>query len=178
MSNNSNNLNIYNMKHNKVNQFFSKLVIVFAFLLVTNMFSQRLIDTNEKYEHSIYIGKGLNDCSVRALASLDNIQYNESYNILKSLGRKDNEGFDLRIILQHLQNNNRFNNMTPLIKDKGITIRQLINANVLNKNVHYLVMSEAHIFTVKFNGKYWVTYGNYNDLDNVIFHLISINKLG
>ena len=166
------------MKHNKVNQFFSKLVIVFAFLLVTNMFSQRLIDTNEKYEHSIYIGKGLNDCSVRALASLDNIQYNESYNILKSLGRKDNKGFDLRIILQHLQNNGRFNNMTPLIKDKGITIRKLINANVLNKNVNYLVMSEAHIFTVKFNGKYWVTYGNYNDLDNVIFHLISINKLG
>lgn len=166
------------MKHNKVNNFFSKLVIVFAFLLVTNMFSQRLVDTNEKYEHSIYIGKGLNDCSVRALASLDNIQYNESYNILKSLGRKDNEGFDLRIILQHLDNNGRFNNMTPLIKDKGITIRQLINANVLNKDTNYLVMSEAHIFTVKFNGKYWVTYGNYNDLDNIIFHLISINKLG
>ena len=151
------------------------LIILLGLSSIAN--AQRLIDTNEKYSGSVYIGQGENDCSVRALASLNNIRYYDAHAIVKKLGRKNNEGFDVRKLLQYLVNTKQFDNMTPKIDDKKITSRTLINADVLNKEKDYLVMSEMHIFTIKFNGKYWVTYGNYNDLDNIIIHLITINKL-
>lgn len=154
-------------------------LILFIFLLGLSNYinAQRLIDTNERYANSVYIGQGENDCSVRALASLNNLKYHKAHSILKNLGRKNNSGFDVRIFLQYLKSLGQFEKMTPSIEDKNITTRMLVNANVLNKDKDYLVMSKDHIFTLKYNGTYWITYGNYNDLDNVIIHLITINKL-
>ena len=164
---------------NNIKTTFRNLILLVILLGLSNIINaQRLIDTNEKYSASVYIGQGENDCSVRALASLNNLRYFEAHSILKELGRKNNKGFDVRKLLQYLVNTNQFENMTPKIDDKNITARKLINAEVLNKDKDYLVMSEMHIFTIKYNGKYWVTYGNYNDLDNIIIHLITLNKLG
>lgn len=167
-----------NTMKNTIKTSFRNLILLFILLGLSNIVnSQRLIDTNERYSESVYIGQGLNDCSVRALASLNNLKYNKAHSILKDLGRKNNEGFDVRILLQYLKGLGQFDKMTPSIKDKNINTRMLVNSNVLNKNKDYLIMSEAHIFTLKYNGKYWVTYGNYNDLDNIIIHLITLNKL-
>ena len=157
---------------------FRNLILLAILLGLSNIINaQRLVNTNDKYERNIYNGKGENDCSVRALASLNNIKYMESYYIMKELGREDNKGFDVRKLLQYLVNTGQFKRMTPLIKDKKITTRKFVNSGVLKTQYDYLVMSEAHIFALKYNGKYWVTYGNYNDLDNTIHHLITLNKL-
>jgi len=163
---------------NKIKRSLRNLILLAILLGLSNYINaQRLIDTNEKYYNSVYIGQGENDCSVRALASLNNLKYYKAHSILKGLGRKNNKGFDVRILLQYLKGLGQFDKITPSIKDKNITARMLVNSNVLNKNKDYLIMSEGHIFTLKYNSKYWVTYGNYNDLDNVIIHLITINKL-
>ena len=163
---------------NRIKTTFRNLILFVILLGLSNKINaQRLIDTNEKYANSVYIGQGENDCSVRALASLNNIKYHEAHKILKKLGRKNNEGFDVRIFLQYLKSLGQFEKMTPSIADKNITTRKLVNADVLNKDKDYLVMSKDHIFTLKYNGTYWVTYGNFDDLDNIIIHLITINKI-
>ena len=167
-----------NTMKNTIKTTFRNLILLAILLGLSNIVNaQRLIDTNEKYASSVYIGQGENDCSVRALASLNNIKYYKAHSILKNLGRENNQGFDVRIFLQYLKGLGQFDKMTPSIADKNITTRKLVNAYVLNKDKDYLVMSKDHIFTLKYNGTYWVTYGNYNDLDNIIIHLITINKL-
>ena len=153
-------------------------LILFAFLLtLSNIINaQRLIDTNEKFDFYIENGKGANDCTVRAYAIIENISYNKSYKSMKNLGRKDNKGFDIRLLLQHLQNTNRFVGMTENIESKNITIRTLINKKVLDSKYNYLVFSKGHVFAVVHDGKRFVTYGNYNDLDTKIISLIYVNK--
>ena len=153
-------------------------IFLFIFLLSLSNYinAQRLIDTNEKFEYYIENGKGQNDCTVRAYAIIKNINYNKSYEIMKNLGRKDNEGFDIRLLLQHLQNENIFIGMTDNIEENNISARLLINKGVLNKNNNYLVFTKGHVFAIVHDGKRFVTYGNYNDLDLTIISLISVNK--
>jgi len=153
-------------------------LVLFTFLLTLCNYinAQRLIDTNEKFDFYIENGKGKNDCTVRAYAIIENIKYNKSYETMKNLGRKDNEGFDIRLLLQHLQNTNRFVGMTKNIEDKKLNIRTLINKKVLDSKYNYLVFSKSHVFAVVHDGKRFVTYGNYNDLDTTIISLIYVNK--
>ena len=153
-------------------------LVLFAFLLTLSNYinAQRIIDTNEKFEFYIKSGKGANDCTVRAYSIIENISYNKSYETMKELGRKDNEGFDIRLVLQHLQNTERFVGMTENIESKNISIRTLINKKVLDSNYNYLVFSKGHVFAVVHDGKRFITYGNYNDLDTTIISLIYVNK--
>ena len=120
---------------NTIKTTFRNLILLAILLGLSNIVNaQRLIDTNEKYASSVYIGQGENDCSVRALASLNNIKYYKAHSILKNLGRENNQGFDVRIFLQYLKGLGQFDKMTPSIADKNITTRKLVNADVLNKD--------------------------------------------
>lgn len=162
---------------NTIKTTFRNLILLAILLGLSNIINaQRLIDTNDKFEYYIENGKGQNDCTVRAYAIIKNINYTKSYEMIKSLGREDNKGFDIRLLLQHLQNENMFIGMTENIEDKNISARLLINKGVLNKDSNYLVFTKGHVFAIVYDGKRFITYGNYNDLDLSIISLISVNK--
>jgi hypothetical protein len=165
------------MKHNKVNNFFSKLIIVLAFLLVTNAFSQKVIDTNYKYQYSVQSGKGKNDCGIRALASVTDLTYNNAYRVLKNKGRIDNQPTNITDILNHLNDSlGLFINMTPDISAKNISAETLISKGALNKEHNYMMYVKAHIYSMTYINNQWVLFGNADDMNKTIISLITLKR--
>ena len=161
----------------KFNRIVFLVVMIITFLIAGLKigYSQSLVDTNSKYAKGMPFGIGKNDCSVRALATINNLDYIVSHRTLRSLGRNDNSGFDSRVLLQYFKGMDKLDSIEN-IKSKKLTSRKLIKKNKLNLNYDYLALSSGHIFALKHNGNDWVVYGNSDDLDSKVNYLVKINK--
>tara|TARA_R110002050_G_scaffold171901_3_gene304001 strand:+ start:261 stop:764 length:504 start_codon:yes stop_codon:yes gene_type:complete len=150
------------------------LLMSLATLQIAN--AQIEVDTNRKYSFQVKSGYGQMDCTVRAYASAFNTSYKYSFNMMKKNGRLDNTGFELGSFLETIRDNGFFTGMTKRFEAK-LSIKDLVNNNVLNKDSSYIVYTKGHTFAVKYEGTEWVVYGNPRDMNLDIIYLVSVKKV-
>ncbi len=150
------------------------LLMSLATLQIAN--AQTEIDTNRKYSFQVKSGYGKMDCTVRAYASAFNTSYRYSLNMMKKNGRLDNTGFELGSFLETIRDNGLFTGMTKRFETK-LSIKDLVNKDMLNKKSSYIVYTKGHTFAVKYEGTEWIVYGNPRDRKLDIIYLISVKKL-
>lgn len=111
----------------------------------------RTVDTIKKYRESIDALSETNDCTVRALAAMMNISYEEAHDTMRRHGRKNRGGSFVSATARAYSEYG-----LTLREENNPTFAQWLRANPRAKAI---VRVRGHVFTVK-NG---VVYGNNND---------------
>lgn len=92
-----------------------------------------------------------NDCTVRALCICLDWEYIKGHSLLKSMGRKNNQGFEMRHLLDAInQNGKTVRDVTPLFKNSNV--KTILSLERMNLRDTYLVEVRGHVLVVK-NGK-------------------------
>ena len=186
--NNNNKNNI--MK--RLERYTVKMLTLLMFLLMVNLMTGQNtrfgeVDLTERYEQDIEdLGDG-DSCTVRLIASFFNIEYKESFDILKSEGRITGRGATISTFVKSFNKTNKdyyVNSLVNLnkVKEGGYTMKEFM-AYEANENTSYILISKGHIYYVNVyemnkNGKGLnnTLYGNEKDRGKKILFYMPIKK--